>query len=76
MSMKMKMRFQIPPIKQHTQIMPAIQMQPANLGGIQYENPLYSPVSSLQTPYVNPIVIGSIFQTIYQPTGPCSSCGR
>jgi hypothetical protein len=51
-------------------------MQPANLGGIQYENPLYSPVSSLQSPYINPIVIGSIFQTIYQPTGPCSSCGR
>ena len=72
--MSMKMRFQIPPVKQNTQILPVIQMQPSNLGGIQYDNLVYSP--SLQGRYVNPIVIGSIFQSIYQPTGPCSSCGR
>lgn len=60
------MQFQIPPVKRHTPQIPSIQMQPANLGVM----------SSLQPTYVNPIVIGSIFQRIYQPAGSCSSCGR
>ena len=56
----MKMTFSIPPVKQYTA--PPIKIQP---------------LANIQTkPMVNnTIVIGSIFQPIYN-TGPCSSCGK
>jgi hypothetical protein len=55
----MKMTFSIPSVKQYTA--PPIKIQP--LANIQTSN------------INNTIIIGSIFQPIYQ-TGPCSSCGK
>jgi hypothetical protein len=55
----MKMTFSIPEIKKYTPPQPTIQIQNPNLANVKQ----------------NPILVGSIFQTIYN-TGPCTSCGK
>jgi hypothetical protein len=58
----MKMTFSIPPVKQYTA--PPIKIQ--SLANIQ---------TNATASISNTILIGSIFQPIYN-TGPCSSCGK
>jgi len=62
----MKMAFSIPQTKQY--VAPPI-IQP--LANVQTNTMI------IQSPIIiqNPIIMGSIFQPIYN-TGPCSSCGK